>query len=653
MKKNPFYITTPIYYVNAKPHLGTLYSTILADAIARWHKILGDQVFFLTGTDEHGQKIQEKAEQVGMAPQAFVDSMVPPFKDVWAKFNIEYDIFMRTTNDFHKNAVANWIRKLIAQGDIYKATYDGWYCVPCETFVNIGAEPVTDASGGYICPTCARGLQKLSEESYFFKLSAYQDRLLEFYANHPDFITPKERLQEVLAFVKSGLKDLSLSRKTVKWGIPWPEDDSHTVYVWGDALNNYITAIGFGVPGSEEQFKKWWPASVHVMAKDIVRFHAVYWPAFLMAAGLEMPKKLLVHGYILVDNQKMSKSKGNAVDPVDLAETYGIDQVRYYLLRQMPITQDGSFTFRDLTEHINADLANSLGNLLNRTIALAHKYDLGTVPAMSSWSLAAQELQNKLRDVFKLYNDNMNNGMFHIALADLWRFIGDVNAYFHTTEPWKVAAHDKALFSQIIAASCHSLRAIGLMLWPIMPHKMEQLLIALGTPLELGQAYEQELSTQNWNRSFSLTASGPLFTRIEIMEHEQQTPAPDITQNSATTTPVTAPVQEQLIEIDDFAKVKLVAATITACEPVAGSKKLLKLQVDFGKTGTRQILSGVAEWFKPEDMVGKQVIFVANLKPRKMMGLDSQGMMLTARDDKGGMQLVTPAQPVENGTCLS
>jgi methionyl-tRNA synthetase len=291
--------------------------------------------------------------------------------------------------------------------------------------------------------------------------------------------------------------------------------------------------------------------------------------------------------------------------------------------------------------------------LLNRTVALAHKYDLATVPAMSAWSPAAQELQSKLRYAFKQYNDSMNNGMFHIALAELWRFIGDVNAYFHTTEPWKVVAHDKVLFTQIIAASCHSLRAIGLMLWPIMPHKMEQLFIALGTPLELGQAYEQELSTQNWNRSFLLTASGPLFTRIEIMENEQQAPAADINQNSVASTPVPAPVQEQLIEIDDFAKVKLVAGTIAACEPVAGSKKLLKLQVDFGSTGARQILSGVAEWFKPEDMIGKQVIFVSNLKPRKMMGLDSQGMMLTARDGKGGMQLITPAHPVENGTCLS
>ena len=644
MNRKHFYITTPIYYVNAKPHLGTLYSTILGDAMARWHKLLGEQVYFLTGTDEHGQKVQEKAEQEGKDPQVFVDSMVPPFKEMWAKYDIEYDKFMRTTDASHKAAVTNWIKKLIAQGDIYKSTYEGWYCVPCETFVNVGAEPVKDATGAYVCPSCMRALKELAEESYFFRLSAYQDRLLKFYEEHPDFITPKERLQEVLSFVRGGLKDLSLSRKTVKWGIEWPGDSSHTVYVWGDALNNYITAIGYGVPGGEANFAKWWPAGVHVMAKDIVRFHAVYWPAFLMAAGLALPKKLLVHGYILVDNQKMSKSKGNAIDPADLAATYGVDQIRYYLLRQMPITQDGSFTFQDLTEHINADLANSLGNLLNRTIALAHKYGLHQVKAPVEWDEGAESLRLKCREAFRLYRDNMEQGMFHVALAELWRFISEVNAYFHATEPWKIAAVDKERFAMIISAACHALRTIGLLLWPIMPKKMEALLQAVGTPFQAGFGYEEELSKQHWNKEFMLTVTAPLFTRIEFMENTQPAPVQEQAQ-------VAAP-QEALIDIEDFAKVKLMVGTITACEAVAGSKKLLKLQVDFGSHGSRQILSGVAEWFKPEDIITKQVIFVTNLKPRKMMGLDSQGMMLTAKDGNG-MRLLTPTGQVENGTCLS
>lgn len=640
MKQKHFYITTPIYYVNAKPHLGTLYSTLIADALARWHRLLGEQVFFLTGTDEHGQKIQEKAQQEGKEPQAFVDGMIPPFKEMWAKYDIDYDKFIRTTDAAHKESVAFWIKKLMAQGDIYKATYEGWYCVPCETFVNVGAEPVKNADGAFACPTCMRALKSLAEESYFFKLSAYQDRLLRFYGENQDFITPKERLQEVLAFVKSGLRDLCLSRKTVKWGIPFPGDSSHTVYVWGDALNNYISAIGYGAPDSEEQFAKWWPAGMQVMAKDIVRFHAVYWPAFLMAAGLAKPKKLLVHGYILVNNDKMSKSKGNAIDPADLAATYGVDQVRYYLLRQMPITQDGSFTFQDLTERINADLANSLGNLLNRTIALAHKYDLHTVTPPVVWGVQAEQLRTKCLEVFHTYQANLDNGLFHMALADLWRFIADVNAYFHAMQPWKVVATDKEIFVQIVAATTHALRAIGLMLWPVMPKKMETLLQAIGMPLKIGALHEEELSKQIWNKTFILTASAPLFIRIENMEQPVQ--------------PVIAPqvAEDQHIGIEDFVKVELLAATIRACEPVEGSKKLLKLQVDFGPHGMRQILSGISEGFKPEDLIGKQAVFVANLKPRKMMGLDSQGMLLIAKD-ANGMRIVSPTGVVENGTRLS
>jgi methionyl-tRNA synthetase len=348
-----------------------------------------------------------------------------------------------------------------------------------------------------------------------------------------------------------------------------------------------------------------------------------------------------VHGYILVENQKMSKSKGNAIDPAELATTYGVDQVRYYLLRQLPITQDGSFTFQDLTDRINADLANSLGNLLNRSISLAHKYDLHTVAAPANWSAGAEQLRQKCAALFTVYQEYMDNGMFHQALAELWRFIGDVNAYFHATQPWKVVANDRALFEQIIAATCHALRSIGLMLWPIMPKKMEALLSAIGMPVAIGTPHAQELEQQLWNKTFTLTATEPLFTRIEGMEQTSVQPQ------------VVAPhIDENQIGIEDFAKVELLAATITACEPVEGSKKLLKLQVDFGAKGMRQILSGVAEWFKPEDVIGKQVVFVANLKPRKMMGFDSQGMMLTAKD-ANGMRLISPAGAVENGTRLS
>ena len=647
MKKNKFYVTTPIYYVNSKPHLGTLYSTILADATARWHKILGKEVFFLTGTDEHGQKLQEKAQEVGKKPKEFVDSMIPPFKKTWEKYNLEYDKFIRTTDPEHEKAVVQWIKKLLEQDDIYKSEYSGWYCVPCERFVNVESEEVKDKKGNYLCPVCERKLKELAEESYFFRLSAYEDKLLEFYEQNPNFITPKERLNEVISFVKSGLKDLSISRlkKSVSWGIPFPGDKDHTIYVWGDALNNYISAIGFG--SDEEKFNKWWPADLHIMAKDIVRFHAVYWPAFLMAAELELPKRLLVHGYILMGDKKMSKSLGNVIDPDLLAEWYGIDQVRYYLLRQMPITQDGSFDLKGLEEHVNSELANNLGNLLNRTATLALSNKLATVEPPENWSRPASILRGKCEEAFRMYWEEMNKNYYHIALSELWRFISEVNSFFHSQEPWKLAKQDKEEFAQTIAATCHSLYAIAIMLWPIMPTKMEELLAALGHKLELGTNYENELRKNLWNKTFTLTKTKkPLFARVEKLKEiekaaEKQAKEKDESKEAST-----------YIDITDFAKVEMYVGTIKTCEPIEGSTKMYKLSVDLGKLGKRQVLSGVAKSFKPEDLIGKQGVYVTNLKPRKMMGLESQGMMLFAKDNNG-MTFVTVGDNIENGTRLS
>lgn len=645
MNKNKFYVTTPIYYVNSKPHLGTLYSTILADATARWHKILGKEVFFLTGTDEHGQKLQEKAEEVGKKPKAFVDSMIPPFKKTWELFNLEYDKFIRTTDPEHEKAVVQWIEKLLEQDDIYKAEYSGWYCVPCERFVNVETEEVKDKKGNYLCPVCERKLKELSEESYFFRLSAYEDKLLEFYEQNPNFITPKERLNEVISFVKSGLKDLSISRlkKSVSWGIPFPGDKDHTIYVWGDALNNYISAIGFG--SDEETFNKWWPADLHIMGKDIVRFHAVYWPAFLMAAELQVPTRLLIHGYILMGDKKMSKSLGNVIDPDHLAEWYGIDQVRYYLLRQMPITQDGSFDLKSLEEHINGDLANNLGNLLNRTATLALSNKLSTVEPPESWSGPSSILRSKCEEAFRIYWEEMNKNYYHIALSELWRFISEVNSFFHSQEPWKLAKQDKEEFAQTIAATCHSLYAIAIMLWPIMPTKMEELLAALGHELKLGTNYEDELRKNPWNKTFTLTKTKkPLFARVEKLKEIEKAAEKESEEKKEE--------KANYIDITDFAKVEMYVGTIETCEPVKGSNKLYKLSVDLGKLGKRQVLSGVAQSFQPDDLIGKQGVYVTNLKPRKMMGLESQGMMLFAKD-KNGMTFVTVSDNVENGTRLS
>lgn len=631
MNSNKFYITTPIYYANAKPHLGTLYSTLLADCAARFAKLQGKQVFFLTGTDEHGQKLQEAAIKANMEPQAFVDSMIEPFKQVWNLYDVQYHRFIRTTDADHKQAVKILIERMQANGDIYKSQYHGLYCVSCETFMT------PDIA---FCPMHVdKPLKEVSEDSYFFKLSAYQDKLLAFYEAHPDFVHPKERLNEVISFVNGGLKDLSISRKSVSWGIPFPGDSEHTVYVWGDALTNYITAVGFGQEGSKaaEQFKFWWPADVHVMAKDIVRFHAIYWPAFLMSLGLELPKKLLVHGYILMGDQKMSKSLGNAIDPQSLATEYGVDQIRYYLLRHMAITHDGIFDIKDLENRIIADLANSLGNLLNRTLTLALNNDFGTVPVLKNRTAAVLQAQELL--CLKTYHEEMNLGNFHLALNAVWKYIAEVNAYFHEQEPWKLVKNNREAFEVAMSSACQSLHTIATMLWPVMPKKMETLLAALGVSIH-------EMSS--WKGAYQLMLTQePLFIRPEPKNVE------DKTQVTAAEQPKELKPEIPVIMIDDFVKPHLVIGTVLQAEAVAGSTKLLKLQVDLGSYGMRQVLSGVAMHFKPEDLVGKQGVYVANLAPRKMMGFESHGMMLFAGDTQGSFQMVTVGAAVENGTRVS
>jgi len=661
--KNKFYVTTPLYYVNAKPHVGTLYSTILADVAARWNKLLGKEVFFLTGTDEHGQKIQETAESAGKEPKEFVDSMIPVFKKAWQRYSIEYDRFIRTTDKDHEKAVISWINKLIEQDDIYKSEYVGWYCVSCEAFVSAETEAIKE-DGKYLCPTHKRELKEISEESYFFRLSAYEDKLLEFYEKNPNFIVPRDRINEVISFVKSGLKDLSISRKSVSWGIPFPGDSSHTVYVWGDALNNYITGIGYGQNDAkkDEQFNFWWPADRHIMAKDIVRFHAVFWPAFLMAAGLQPPKQLLVHGYILMDQHKMSKSLGNVMDPHTLADWYGVDQVRYYLMSQMSINQDGNFDLKNLEEHINADLANNLGNLLNRTISLALKNNITTVTPPETWEGEMAILREHCEDAFRFYWEEMNKGFYHVALAELWKFISSVNAYFHKEQPWVLAKKNPELFAEVISATCHSLYWVAIMLWPIMPTKMEQLLAALGKKLELGKNYEDEIRKDVWNETFTLTKQdGPLFVKPEShVSEEQEEESKNVGTKKTPEKTKDVKVREEqdsstpgTITIDDLIKVDLRVGTITTCEPVEKSNKLYKMSIDLGPLGTRTIFAGVAKDFTPEDLINKQGVFVANLKPRKMMGSESQGMMLVAKQDDGSLQRVTVAQPVENGSKLS
>jgi methionyl-tRNA synthetase len=634
MIKNKWYVTTPIYYVTAKPHLGSLYSTLIADVSARWNKLKGKKVFFLTGTDEHGQKIAQAAAKAGMEPKQFVDSFIDAYKKTWHDYQIQYDAFIRTTDPHHVRAVQEWIISLQKKGDIYKSLYQGWYCIHCETFLT---EQDSGDQKNPPCPTCGRATQWLSEETYFFKLSAYQDKLLAFYEQNPDFIIPKERAAEVINFVKSGLKDLSISRTTISWGIPFPGDSKHVTYVWADALNNYITAIGW--PDKKKEFDFWWPADVHVMGKDIIRFHAIYWPAFLMASDLALPKHLLVHGWIKMGDQKMSKSLGNVVDPMELLDAYGADPVRYYLMRQMAITHDGHFSIADLEQRITSDLANDLGNLLNRLVALAQKHEITQLTPAHAWAKEALELRDQCLDAVQNYTILMDDFLFHQALSVLWKFINQVNGYFHAQEPWKLVNLNKDLFMQVLSATAHGLRAIALLLWPVMPSKMEELLSSLGITFKLDTNNLAVLNADVWKETFMIKKIDTLFEKPESQKAENQPEQ-------------ASPQESDLIDITDFAKVKLHVGTIIECHEVPNSDKLLRMIVDFGPLGKRQILAGMRKYYQADQLLGKQAVFVLNLKPRKMLGLESQGMMLTTANEQGQLRIITPSEKAPAGSPL-
>jgi len=498
--KNKFYVTTPIYYATASPHLGTLYSTLLADVAARWHKVQGVDTFFLTGTDEYGQKVAQAAEKVGKKPKEFVDQFIGAYKDIWKDYQIDYSHFIRTTDDYHIKAVQQWLADLQKKGDIYKGAYEGWYCTPCETYLT--EKDFQKNQEKPPCPSCERATSWVSEPCYFFKLSAYQDKLLQFYKDNPNFITPKERAAEVVSFVKSGLQDLSISRTTISWGVPFPGDKQHVTYVWADALNNYITGIGYGQKDKEAEFKKWWPADMQVLGKDIVRFHAIYWPAFLMASDLPLPKQLLVHGWIKMGDHKMSKSRGNSIDPKNLFKEYGADAIRYYLTKQIAITHDGQFTIKDLEQKISSDLANDLGNLLQRAVSLAAKQGVLEVPVIADWQKEEQELYQESLEMFKNFEQEMERGFYHVALNHVWKFLNQTNAYFHNKEPWKLVQSDKEAFISVLSATFHCLKTAGVVLWPVMPQKMEELFNRIGYKFSLGQNHVADCK-ELWKDSFT------------------------------------------------------------------------------------------------------------------------------------------------------
>ncbi|KFZ39463.1 MULTISPECIES: methionine--tRNA ligase [Thermoactinomyces] len=651
-KKKTFYITTPIYYPNSHLHIGHAYSTVAGDAMARYKRLRGYDVMYLTGTDEHGQKIQKSAEAAGKDPQTFVDEIVAGIQKLWGALDISYDDFIRTTEPRHKKVVQKIFQKLLDQGDIYLGEYEGWYCVPCESFF-------TDrqAEGGK-CPDCGRDIQKIKEKSYFFRMSKYVDKLLAFYEENPDFIQPESRKNEMIQnFIKPGLEDLSISRTTFDWGIPVASDPEHVVYVWLDALTNYITAIGY-LSDDEEQrarFEKYWPADVHLVGKDIVRFHTIYWPIFLMALGLPLPKKVFGHGFFQVMGEKMSKSKGNVIDPIPLIERYGLDSVRYYLLREVPFGADGVFTPEAFVERANADLSNDLGNLLHRTLAMLNKYFDGVVPErVENATEHDQKLVEKARETVHKVEEAMEELQFSVALSAIWELVRFGNRYIEATQPWNLAKDEekRSTLGSVLYHLLEELRMVSILIQPFMTQAPAKMWEQLGI---------EDANLTTWDSLYTFGAlkpgtktkkGQPIFPRLDVKSEVEE-----ILKMIGNTQQVQQKEEkkqekqkktEGLISIDDFAKVELHVAEVLEAEPVEKADRLLKLQLDLGSE-KRQVVSGIAKHYQPEELKGMKVICVTNLKPVKLRGELSEGMILAASEGER-LVLATVSGDIPNGT---
>ena len=614
-EKKKFYITTAIAYTSRKPHIGNAYDIVLADMIARYKRMMGFEVFLQTGSDEHGQKIEEYANKAGITPKEYVDGVSAQIKGVWDSLNTSYDKFIRTTDEDHEKIIQKIFKKLYDQGDIYKGHYEGKYCVPCESFFT--SSQLVDGK----CPDCGREVVDAKEEAYFLKLSKYQDRLIEYYEQNPDFIKPESRKNEMINnFLKPGLSDLCVSRTSFKWGIPVPFDDKHVIYVWIDALSNYITGIGYDPDGSSEQFDKLWPADLHVIGKDIVRFHTIYWPIILMALGLPLPKQVLGHPWLLVGEDKMSKSKGNVIYADDMAKRFGVDAVRYYLLSEMPFTQDGTITYESFITKYNADLANTLGNLVNRSIAMTNKYFGGKVCAGENSEPCDIELIKTAEETIKKYYELMDSYHNADVCESVISLAKRCNKYIDETAPWALAKDEtkKAYLQNVLYNLLECIRLLGVMLTPIIPESAESISKQIGTG-------NRELSF-GAVKEYSVGEAKPLFARLDAEKIAAEIEAEK--KEKAETAENVAKISQ--IGIEDFAKVELKAAKITACEPIPKAKKLLKLTLDDGSGTDRTVASGIAKYYKPEDLVGHTVIVVANLKPAKLCGVESNGMILAA-----------------------
>lgn len=637
MCKKPYYITTPIYYPSTNLHIGNTYTTVAADAIARFKRLTGHEVMFLTGTDEHGQKIERIANEKGITPKEHVDEIVAGIKDLWKMMNISYDKFIRTTDDYHVKAVQEIFKKLYDQGDIYKDSYEGLYCTPCESFWT-----ETQLVNGN-CPDCGRPVEKAEEEAYFFKMSKYADRLIQYIEEHPDFIQPESRKNEMLNnFLRPGLQDLCVSRTSFTWGIPVSFDEKHVIYVWIDALSNYITALGYGQE-NQELYNKFWPADVHLIGKDILRFHTIYWPIMLMALGLELPKQVFGHGWLLVDGGKMSKSKGNVVDPVVLVNMFGADAVRYYLLREIPFGSDGLFNNEIFIKKVNTDLANDLGNLLSRTIAMVYKYFDGVIQAPTCKEAIDDELINLALSTPGKVEASIDALKIPEALESIWTLISRANKYIDETTPWILAKDEekKERLGTVLYNLLETLRFVSVIISPFLTE----------TSVKINAQLNTKVTTWESLKEFNGTVAGDkvvkgdvIFPRIDVEEKlaelEALKPAPVKPANEEL---VKNPIKEE-ITIDDFDKIDLRVVKVLECEPVKKAKKLLKLKVDLGGE-ERQVISGIAQYYKPEELVGKYVVLVANLKPVKLRGELSQGMILAAApSDDSELLLVNPGE---------